>query len=169
MQVPLCHLSASLSVPARPTVGALMAMCEENYQRLLRLVPQLKCMRGTLRSRSITGLDLYLEVIDQAPYTTLLHLTHYFPHRDQRVHRLPEPDPDVLLRAYHDSQQVEVLDLRQTILPVQNRYEYPALESKWRVNLFLSKWLAYCAVLEHGFVSSAEHPGIEAGDLLAEY
>lgn len=62
--------------------------------------------------RSNQDRDLFLEVLEQAPYTTLPRLTYYFPHHDGRVHRMPDPNPDTLLRAYHDAGQVEVLSLR---------------------------------------------------------
>jgi uncharacterized protein YqiB (DUF1249 family) len=53
-------------------------------------------------------------------------------------------DPNARLCAYHDAMQVEVLDLHQTALPVYRHYAYPALDAKWRANLFLARWLAYC-------------------------
>ena len=135
----------------RPSVGSLMALCEENYGALRRLVPDLATRRGEGRSQCAGGMDLHLEVIDQAPYTTLLRLTYFFPFEDERVHRLPQADPDALLRAYHDARQVEVIDLRQTALPLHNHYRSPALDAKWKANLFLSKWLGYCALLGHHF------------------
>lgn len=130
-----------------------MSLCEENYRGVLRMVPDLKVLRGELRSVRDGGLDLHLEIIEQAPYTTLLRLTYFFPHNDGKVHRIPEADPDALLRVYHDAAQVEVLDLRQTSLPIRRHYQYPALATKWRANLFLSKWLAYCLNQGHRFES----------------
>jgi uncharacterized protein YqiB (DUF1249 family) len=138
----------------RPSVGALMGLCEENYRTLLRLVPGLRDLRGEHRSGN-DGMALHLEVVEQAPYTTLLRLTYLFPHDDGEVHRIPQADPDALLRVYHDARQVEVLDLRQTALPLHNQYRYPALEAKWRANLFLSKWLTYCVGGGHHFRCSA--------------
>jgi uncharacterized protein YqiB (DUF1249 family) len=132
-----------------------MSLCEENYRGLLRLAPDLKRARGEYRSIRDTGIDLHLEVLEQAPYTSLLRLTHFFPHRDGLVHRVPQADPDALLRAYHDAGQVEVLDLRQTALPLHNHYRSPALEAKWRANLFLSKWLGFCLRQGHRFPGSA--------------
>lgn len=134
----------------RPSVGALMGLCEENYRSLLGLVPGLRQLRGEHRSVS-AGMALHLEVVEQAPYTTLLRLTYLFPYDDGAVHRIPQADPDALLRAYHDARQVEVLDLRQTALPLHNQYRYPALDAKWRANLFLSKWLPYCLGGGHRF------------------
>lgn len=135
----------------RPTVGNLLDLCEENYRALMRLIPHLRQIQGEERSVREQDQDLHLEVLEQAPYTTLLRLTYYFPHNDGLVHRLKKADPDALLRAYHDSGQVEVLDLRQTALPLRTRYRYPALEAKWKVNLFLAKWLAFCLTQGHNF------------------
>ncbi len=138
----------------RPTVGDLMDLCEENYGALMRLIPDLRRIQGEERSVRDRDQDLHLEVLEQAPYTTLLRLTYYFPHTDGLVHRQKDADPDALLRAYHDAGQVEVLDLRQTALPIRNHYRYPALEAKWRVNLFLAKWMRFC--LDQGYRFSFE-------------
>lgn len=147
--------ATSLVVTGRPTVGDLMCLCEESYRLLLRLAPELRSLRGECRSTAPVGLDLHLEVLEQTPYTTLLRLTHYFPYDDGKVHRLTQPDPDALLRAYHDAGQVEVVDLLQTALPIHGHYQHPALLAKWRVNRFLSKWLAYCARQGHRFATQA--------------
>lgn len=140
-----------LIAAGRPSVGSLMALCEENYGALCRLVPELETLRRDLRSTCPGCIDLHLEIIEQARYTTLLRLTHFFPHDDGQVHHVPQADPDALLRVYHDARQVEVLDLRQTALPLHNHYRFPALEAKWKANLFLSKWLGYCLFLGHRF------------------
>lgn len=150
--------AADLSRPGRQTIGNLMSLCEENYRLLMRLVVDLRGIQGDMRSVLDQDLDLHLEILEQAPYTTLLRLTYFFPHSDGLVHRQENPDPDALLRAYHDAGQVEVLDLRQTALPLHNNYRYPALETKWKVNLFLSKWLAFCLLRGHRFPSGAEMP-----------
>jgi uncharacterized protein YqiB (DUF1249 family) len=135
-----------------------MSLCEENYRLLRRLAPELKSLRGEYRSPAVGGLDLHLEILEQTPYTTLLRLTHYFPYDDGKIHRLARPDPDALLRAYHDAGQVEVVDLLQTALPIHAHYQHPALLAKWRVNGFLSKWLAYCWRQGHHF------PAVESRD-----
>jgi len=61
-----------------PTVGNLMALCEENYWALLQLIPDLRRIRGEERSVVDRDQDLFLEVLEQLPYTTLLRLTYYF-------------------------------------------------------------------------------------------
>lgn len=142
----------------RPRIGNLMGLCEENYHALLRLIPDLRGIRGEECSVVDRDQDLFLEILEQAPYTTLLRLTYYFPHRDGGVHRMPEPDPDTLLRAYHDARQVEVLALRQTRLPVHAQSSHSTLETKWKVNLFLSKWLTFCLARGHRFSAAPNVP-----------
>lgn len=143
----------------RPTVGDLIGLCEENYRALLRLIPDLKRIEGEERSGIEGHRDLHLEVLEQAPYTTLLRLTYYFPHADGLLHRFGQADPDALLRAYHDAGQVEVLDLCQTILPIHNHYRYPALQAKWKANLFVAKWLTFC--LTQGYRFPADYESAE--------
>ena len=91
-------------------------------------------------------MDLHLEIQEQTPYTTLVHLTYFFPYQQER-----QADPDALLRVYHDSRQVEVMNLKQKALPLNGGRELPTLVQKWRINLFLSKWLNYCAERGHCF------------------
>ncbi|UHD15329.1 DUF1249 domain-containing protein [Thiocapsa bogorovii] len=117
-----------------------MSLCEENFARLSRLVPDLAARpSGVYGSRCSDGVDLYLEIVDQAPFTTILRLTYLFP-----VQGVTLPDPDARLRVYHDAGQVEVIDLRQTVLPLRADYRAPALAEKWQANVFIGKWLAYC-------------------------
>lgn len=148
--------STSLIRTGRPTVGNLMGLCEENYSALIRLIPELREIQGELRSMCDQDMDLHLEILEQTPYTTLLRLTYYFPHDDGLVHKLRAPDPDALLRVYYDARQVEVLYLRQTALPVHDNYRHSALETKWKVNMFLSKWLVFCLLQGHGFGTKSE-------------
>jgi len=130
----------------RPTVGWLMDLCDENFHHLIRLAPDLRVMTGLQVSRCEAAMDLYLDVLEQTPYTTLIHLTYYFDHEQGQ-----QPDPDARVRIYHDSGQAEVLELRQNALPLNTGLERPTLEQKWRVNLFLSKWLSYSVQQGHRF------------------
>lgn len=130
----------------KPSLGMLLDLCEENYQRVLTLAPGVVQQRGSQRSPLPHSMDLYLEILEQTPYTSLLHLTYFFDHAN-RV----QPDPDATIRLYHDSRQAEVLELRQTALPLNRGPVRPTLEQKWKVNLFFSKWLEFCLRLGHRF------------------
>lgn len=146
MRMPLHPRRRRALFPGKPNVGQLMELCEENYRHLMRLAPNLRQMSGCFSSSRKGSLDLYLEVLEQTPYTTLIHLTYLFSHT--QGHR---PDPDARVRIYHDSRQSEVLELRQRVLPLNVGMERPTLEQKWKVNLFLSKWLAFCVGQGHQF------------------
>jgi uncharacterized protein YqiB (DUF1249 family) len=167
MQAPRYPWALQCITRGRPTVGDLMEMCEENYLALRRLAPDLKHLRGEFISRRAGRLELHLEIIEQSPFTSLLRLTYFFPHGDVEVHRIPEADPDALLRAYHDAAQVEVVNLRQTALPIHSHYRYPALEAKWKANLFLSKWLGYCLGQGHRFAVARAHTEYGGGERLS--
>ncbi len=146
MRAPYYPWSLKSLLTGRPTVGTLLDLSEDNYRLLMRLAPDLVRLKGRLVSSLVRGMDLHLEVQEQTPYTTLIHLTYYFPHPEGHA-----PDPDARLRVYHDSRQVDVLDLSQSALPLKRWGANPTLEQRWRINLFLSKWLAYCALQGHCF------------------
>jgi hypothetical protein len=140
-----------LAAPA--SVGGLLDLCEENFQLLRLIAPDLPAMQGNHRSQRPGQLDLHLDVIEQAAYTTTLRLTYWFDERPGRA-----PDPDATLRVYHDARQVEVLDLRQQALPVGRLFESPALARKWKASVFLSKWLWYCVRNGHRFGAGGTAP-----------
>jgi uncharacterized protein len=139
----------------QPTLGDLACLCEENYGSLMHLMPQIRHLRGTHRSSVRGHQDLLLTIYEQTPYTTLLRLTYEFTEDGPGG-----SDPDALLRVYHDARQVEVEDLRQQSLPLGRLYEAPALRNKWRVNLFVSKWLLFCRKQGHLFVQ--DHTALSA-------
>jgi uncharacterized protein YqiB (DUF1249 family) len=152
VQGPCCPLARLALWYGDATVGDLMALCEENFTLLSRLAPGLSEASGLSVSRIEGGVDLHLSVEEQSRYTTVLRLTHYFDEPARPGGRSPRrADPDALLRVYHDARQVEVLDLRQTVLPRHTEYRAPALAAKWRLNLFLFKWLSYCLQQGHRF------------------
>lgn len=133
---------------AGPSLGDLLSLCEENFVRLQRLAPGLRDYPlGRLLSRRPGAVDLALEIEGQAPYTTSLRLTHVFT-------ATRHSEPDARLHVYHDARQVEILSLRQSILPLRADYGPPALIDKWRANLFLSNWLQFCCNQGHGFAPS---------------
>lgn len=157
MQRALHPWATGCILSGRPNVGALMSLCEENFVRLSRLAPDLPARRGSYVSPGTEGVDLYLDIEEQARFTTLIRLTHRFP-----VQGFLLPDPDARLRVYHDARQAEVIDLRQTVLPMRADYRSPALAEKWQINLFIAKWLAYCLLQGHLFdqAQASQRPSI---------
>ncbi|MCG7873509.1 MAG: DUF1249 domain-containing protein [Candidatus Thiodiazotropha lotti] len=140
----------------QPTMGRVLDLSEESYGLLMRMAPDLQSLTGEYRSRLGGSMDLYLDVIEQTPYTTLVHLTYYFTHVVGDY-----PDPDAMLRVYHDSRQVDVIDLRQSSLPLDRWGMNPTLEQRWKINLFLSKWLRYCVEQGHSFLVNSRNLAAE--------
>jgi len=50
------------------------------------------------------------------------------------------------------------LSLRQTRLPVHPYHLGSTLQAKWKVNLFLAKWLAFCLSRGHRFPAEPRVP-----------
>jgi len=132
------------SLDQEPTMGRLLDLCEENYQSLLTLFPELSQHKGVFESRLPGQAHLKLTVLEQSKYTSLINLTYSFDD-DQ------ESDPDAVLRVYHDAEQVEVEQVRQSNLPELSLYEAPGLVNKWRANIFVGKWLRFCVNQGHFF------------------
>ena len=143
----------------RPNVGRLIELCEHNYLLLQKLMPALKTMQGEYTAELPGHADLHLDVLEHGPYTSLIHLTYYFDHP-----RGPQPEPDAVLRVYHDARELEVVELHQadTILSATPLYEVPGLDNKWRLNWFVSKWLGFCVGAGYRF-----HPLDETSAALA--
>ncbi|WP_338053446.1 DUF1249 domain-containing protein [Rhabdochromatium marinum] len=147
-----------------PSVGALLELLEDNYRLLLCLAPDLRRLSGAHRAPG-QGTDLHLDVIEQTPYTTLLRLTYRFPSLQGGA---GQADPDARLRVCHDAQQVEVIALRQTVLPLLGEDRLATLRSKWNANWFLAKWLAYCVREDYRFFPNGrEHRPAPATDSAA--
>ncbi|RMG34170.1 MAG: DUF1249 domain-containing protein [Gammaproteobacteria bacterium] len=133
-------------------MGRLVSLCEENYDLLLRLVPELRQMEGDYRARCPGHADLHLTILERGRYTTLLRLTYRF--EDGR----DAAEPDAVLRVYHDAREVEAVALRQSVLSTGNLYEAPALANKWQLNWFVTKWLGFCVSLDYRFENYAQEP-----------
>jgi len=82
----------------------LEQVCESNYQKLLKLIPDLMAFEETAIGLAPQHITLHLEIIERTPYTLTLELSHCF-HKNQ--HELLEPA--VRIRLYLDAQLAEVL------------------------------------------------------------
>ena len=142
------------SLDQEPTMGRLLDLCEENYQSLLTLFPELSQHKGVFESRLPEQAHLKLTVLEQSKYTSLINLTYSFDD-DQ------ESDPDAVLRVYHDAEQVEVEQVRQSNLPELSLYEAPGLVNKWRANIFVGKWLRFCVNQGHFFTRQHAEKAVE--------
>jgi uncharacterized protein len=131
----------------RSFVG-LMALYESNYLRLLRLVPDLERLDGCFRSRVAGDCELHVEILERSRYTVTLSLTYYFESDEGRV-----ADPDMRVRAYLDGRLAEAMSLcgahRHAELRRLDRENRRKLDSRWRRNVILNKWLDYLSEQGH--------------------
>jgi hypothetical protein len=133
-------------VKPRSFVG-LMSLYESNFLRLQRLIPELERLDGYYRSAVAGDCDLHLEIIERSRYTVTLSLSYFFYEDEQRI-----ADPDMKVRAYLDGQLAEAMSMRGDHRHAELRRLWRAhgqgLDSKWRRNIVLNKWLEY--VMDQG-------------------
>lgn len=134
-----------LAPAAQRTLPGLMALYEENYIRLRNLVPRPDAVDGHAVSRVHGCIDLYLEIVELAPYTSTMRLTYLF---DDGAGQRREPD--LFIRVHHDARTAEAMEVHMP----RGRYCFDArrtLQRSWERNRFLHKWLGYCLRRGHHF------------------
>ena len=98
----------SLLVPQciyRPgTFTGLMILYESNYIKLHQLLTQLEWPADRVVSSSPRDNDLHAAIVRREPYTTTLRLTYWF----DDLNGTRAPDPDIIVRIYHDARLAEV-------------------------------------------------------------
>lgn len=122
----------------------LQAVCEANYWRLIRLMPDMAnndYLKLLVEAEDGEPQSLSMHVLERCRYTTTLRLTH------QREHEWLTP-PSMELRLYHDAGMAEVVAAynRRRFHGV---YPYPneqmlQPDEKFQLNQFLGEWLGYC-------------------------
>ena len=128
----------------------LEKICESNYQKLFRLIPNLHSLNKIAVGHTQNKPDLHLEILERNPYTLTIELSHCF---KQQLSELFAPA--VKIRIYLDAQLAEVI--HDGDRPAVDRvYRNPGLaleiqEYKWRLNYFLQKWLDHCLKTEYRF------------------
>lgn len=127
----------------------LMELYETNYFLLSHLIPDLRQTQADMAALIPNKLILFSQVLETSKYTKTLYLTHYY-HDLQQT----EYTPGLILRAFFDSQQAEVLSwTNPESFAHINKARFSCLSdinNKWQVNYFLAKWLQYC--LQEGYL-----------------
>lgn len=126
-------------VPHLPT---MLAVCEVNYARLLRLMPD--CDTEDLRYEFSVSDSIHysLTIIETSRYTTTVTLA-------QSVDKVPDYlRPRMDIRLYHDAQMAEVISA-QNVSAFKPSYAYPNANmhqpnEKEMVNRFLAECLQFC-------------------------
>ena len=128
----------------------LMTLYESNYIKLDQLTDGFAWSAASLLSSSPRDNDLHAQIMRREPYTTTLRLTYWFDGENG-----PEPDPDLILRVYHDARLVEAVAgaerHRHPKLREWARDSGAELDRRWRINMMLNKWLDYLADVGHRF------------------
>jgi uncharacterized protein YqiB (DUF1249 family) len=131
---------------------ALIDLYEGNYLRVMRLLPDLDNLEGTLVSRVAGALDLYATIEERYKYTTTLLLTYRF--TDESEVAL---EPNARVCVYHDVRAVELVShcRRKRTRKVHKwlRGRMPELDHRWEMNRFLYKWLKFCSNQGHLFLN----------------
>ena len=133
----------------------LEQICESNYQKLIKLIPDLLTFKETAIGLAPNNTTLHITVIDSTPYTMTVELSHCF---NRNLDEFLEPA--VKIRLYLDAQLAEVLSdhVRASVAQV---FKDPGLSReimnyKWRLNYFLQKWLDHCLKKDYQFSKKPE-------------
>ena len=143
----------SLLVPEcvyRPgTFTGLMTLYESNYIKFQQLAATLDWSADVLVSSSPRDKDLHAEILRREAYTTTLRLTYWF----SETRGIATPDPDLVVRIYHDARLVEAVSAGETHrhakLRELVRSNGTELDRRWRLNMLLNKWLDYLFEVGH--------------------
>lgn len=133
----------------------LEQICESNYQKLLKLIPDLLNLKEKAIGLAPHNSTLHITVIASTPYTMTVELSHCFlKNLDEFI------EPAVRIRIYLDAQLAEVLS-DHVRASVAQEFKDPGLSReimnyKWRLNYFLQKWLDHCLKKDYQFSDATE-------------
>jgi len=125
-----------------PHLPSLLAVCEVNYARLLRLIPDCDTENLSYSFKIKQHLHYQVKIIDSSRYTSTVELV-------QLAKGVPSfLQPVMQIRLYHDARVAEVLSA-QHIGSLQPSYAYPNANMHQRnekemTNRFLAEWLTFC-------------------------
>lgn len=120
----------------------LMALYDSNYLRLNQLIPELSRLDGYYRSRVAGDCDLHVEILERSRYTISMSLSYFFNQDGSRI-----ADPDMKVKVYLDGQMAESTGFSGEHLHAAfrrlTRMHRAELDTRWRRNIILNKWLEY--------------------------
>lgn len=132
-----------------PDLKRQMSVCEANYARILKLLPDLDTRDRREYQVSWHGRSavVRLQVEERFRYTTTLLVSRQVESESRWLE-----SPQLLVRLYHDAGMAEVICIRQR-RQLAGRYNYPnpdmhQPDEKVQLNEFLGECLGQC--LSHG-------------------
>jgi uncharacterized protein YqiB (DUF1249 family) len=147
----------------------LQQVCESNYRKLARLVPDLPRIEASAAAEAGNKPTLHLRLLERSRYTLTLELTHAFPPGPAEA--LEPLEPAVRIRVCLDAKTAEALcdHCRPGVLDAlkAEASARQVLDYKWGLNYFLARWLDHCLSSDYRFgaarSSSAPPPRGPAG------
>lgn len=132
-----------------PDLQAFGLMCELNYVRLSKLLPQIE-PEGHFYDYCVNDNTIYrLTIVECCKFTTIVNLEQRAPDVVDYLR------PQLEVRLYHDADMAEVTRA-QNIKRIEGTYQYPNAkmmqkDEKYQINRFLQAWLVMCH--QHGQVA----------------
>ena len=125
-----------------PKVANMHKVCDVNYGRLLRLLPDCDTQDLEYQFEVNASLLYTIKIIECSRYTSTLEMSQ----KSQMKYEFLRPV--VQVRLYHDAKMAEVISA-QNIGSLKPSYKYPNIEmyqknEKEMVNVFLAEWLQFC-------------------------
>lgn len=125
-----------------PHLPSMQALCEVNYSRFLRILPD--CDTEELSYRFSVGAQLcyQITIVESARYTSTVTIEHTNTATPAYL------KPAMTVRLYHDARMAEVISSQNTGAFAPS-YGYPNRDmhqrnEKHMVNVFLAEWLQFC-------------------------
>lgn len=135
-----------------PKLAHMHKVCEVNYGRLLRLLPDCDTEDMQYQFSINSNLQYTIKIVECSRYTSTLEMSQ----KSQGGYEFLRPV--VLVRLYHDAKMAEVLSA-QNIGSLKPSYQYPNIQmyqknEKEMVNLFLAEWLQFCLTQNNQTITS---------------
>jgi uncharacterized protein len=131
------------------TFVSLMTLYESNYVRLKQLISDLARLPNEVISITEDDCPLRLSIEERGRYTTTFTLTYVFDNDASNT------APDLAVRVYHDAKLAEAMEAanghRHRMLDALRKQLNGELDTRWRRNIMLNKWLEYCSDRGHRF------------------
>ncbi|MBT0585355.1 DUF1249 domain-containing protein [Alteromonas oceanisediminis] len=136
-----------------PHLPSILAVCEANYAKLMRLLPDVDTERLEYVFSAGEKLRFRIRILDSARFTSTLEM------RQVQSNSPAFLQPAMEVRLYHDANVAEVLT-SQRVGALDPSYEYPnrgmhQRNEKQMVNRFLAEWLTFCLSHRQASVSGA--------------
>lgn len=133
------------AVKYRQNLPAFMTLCEQNYFRIMRLMPKDESVGKTV-DILVANFCYQLEITASAKFTTEVSF------RQTQGDIMGFVSPKLMVRVYHDARVAEVFCLNYPNR-VKPSYHYPNpqmrhKDEKYQINAFLFDWLDFC--ISHG-------------------